>query len=132
MNSRAKGKRGEREAAAFLTVNGFPARRGCQFAGSPDSPDVACPFFVGVHFEVKRTQRTDLEGWLAQAVADAGTKLPVVLHRKNRGPWIAVLRAEDALALLRDTNSGRVARMQTETCQTGSTGEAPQQVNAEE
>ncbi len=124
MNSREKGKRGEREAAAFLTLNGFPARRGCQFEGSPDSPDVQCPFFVGVHFECKRTQRTAIEGWLAQAVADAGTKLPVVLHRKNRGPWIAILRAEDALALLRDTNPGRVARMQNQHRQPGSTGTA--------
>lgn len=110
MNSRAKGKRGELEAAAFLTINGFPARRGCQFAGSPDSPDVACPFFVGVHFEVKRTERTDIDGWLRQAVTDAGGKLPVVLHRKNGGAWIGIVRAEDLLALLRETNPGRVAR----------------------
>jgi hypothetical protein len=132
VNSRAKGKRGEREAAAFLTANGYPARRGCQFSGSPDSPDVECPFFVGVHFEVKRTQRTDLEGWLAQAAKDAGTKLPLVLHRKNRGPWIAILRAEDAFALLRDTNSGRVARIENHHRQTGPSGEAPQQTQAEE
>lgn len=108
MNSRAKGKRGEREAAAFLTANGYPARRGCQFSGSPDSPDVICPFFHGVHFEVKRTQRTDLEGWLDQAIADAGEKLPVVIHRKNHGRWIGILRAEDLLKLLSQTNSSRV------------------------
>lgn len=124
MNSRAKGKRGEREAAALLTANGFPARRGCQFEGSPDSPDVQCPFFVGVHFECKRTQRTDLEGWMAQAVADAGTKLPVVLHRKNRGPWIGIVRAEDLLSLLKETNPGRVARVQNKHRQPGSTGTA--------
>ena len=64
MNSRQKGKRGEREAAVFLTVNGLPARRGQQFSGSPDSPDVVCPLLPGVHLEVKRCERTNLEAWL--------------------------------------------------------------------
>ena len=112
MNSRQKGQRGEREAAAFLTEQGFPARRGQQFAGSPDSPDVVCPFLKGVHFEVKRTQRTDLYGWMAQAATDAGNKLPVVLHRRNNAEWLAIIRAPDLLALLRDTNSLRVERNQ--------------------
>ena len=33
MNSRNKGKRGEREFAALLREHGFDARRGQQFAG---------------------------------------------------------------------------------------------------
>jgi len=130
MNSRRKGKRGEREAAAFLTGNGFPARRGQQFAGSPDSPDVVCPLLPGVHLEVKRCERTDLEGWLRQATADAGGKLPVVLHRKTRGPWIAVLRAEDLLALLRNSSFARVG-VCNETRNPGPSGEAPQQAEVE-
>lgn len=112
MNSREKGKRGEREAASFLTDEGFPARRGQQFAGSPDSPDVVCPFLKGVHFEVKRTQRTDLYGWLAQAKADAGAKLPVVLHRKNDARWVAILDARDLLALVRETTLPRAGQEQ--------------------
>ena len=36
MNSRRKGKVGEREFAALLRENGFDARRGQQFSGSPD------------------------------------------------------------------------------------------------
>jgi Holliday junction resolvase len=55
LNSNQKGKRGEREAAAFLTDEGFPARRGQQFAGGTDSPDVVCESLSGLHFEVKRT-----------------------------------------------------------------------------
>jgi hypothetical protein len=42
MNSRNKGKRGELEAAHMLTHEGFPARRGQQFSGGTDSPDVVC------------------------------------------------------------------------------------------
>ena len=78
MNSRTKGKRGELEAAAFLTVNGIPARRGCQFSGSPDSPDIVSDYLRGVHFEVKRTQRTDLEAWLAQAEHDVRTRVGLI------------------------------------------------------
>ena len=37
MNSRRKGKVGEREFAALLREHGFDARRGQQFSGSPDS-----------------------------------------------------------------------------------------------
>ena len=40
MNSRQKGKVGEREFAALLRVQGFDARRGVQFCGGVDSPDV--------------------------------------------------------------------------------------------
>lgn len=112
MNSRAKGARGEREAAALLTDAGFPARRGCQFAGSPDSPDVTCQALDRIHFEVKRTKRTDLEGWMAQARADAGAKLPVVLHRKDRGLWLAILDAQAFLALVRDAALSRVGHDQ--------------------
>ena len=115
MNSREKGKRGEREAADFLTINGLPARRGCQFAGSPDSPDVFCPLLPGVHLEIKRCERTDLEGWLRQAAADAGHKLPVVIHRKNNGPWIGIVRAEDLLKLLQKSDFARVGVNKTTT-----------------
>lgn len=125
MNSREKGKRGEREAAAFLSAHGFAARRGQQFSGSPESPDVACPQLADVHFEVKFTQRTELENWLTQAVTDAAGKLPVVLHRKTRGPWIAVLRAEDLLALLRNTPFSRVGDQPEQTRNPGPSGEAP-------
>lgn len=109
MNSRAKGARGEREAAAFLSVNGFPARRGCQFAGSPDSPDVLCQALERIHFEVKRTERTDIYGWLTQAQADADDRLPVVLHRKNGGKWVAILDATEFLRLVRDGLQGTTA-----------------------
>ena len=42
--SKRKGQRGEREWALFLRSRGGfdTARRGCQNAGGPDSPDVVC------------------------------------------------------------------------------------------
>ena len=101
MNSRNKGARGEREWAKVLTDAGFPAIRGVQHSGGPDSPDVICnklPF----HWEVKRVQRLVLEVAMAQAINDAGKKnIPAVAHRKNRQDWLVTMRASDLLKLLR-------------------------------
>ncbi len=96
-----KGKRGEREWAAFLSSEGWTAQRGAQHRGGPDSPDVICPELDGYHFEVKRCEQLRLEDAMVQAVADAGAKVPVVAHRKNNCGWVVVLRAEDFAELLR-------------------------------
>jgi Holliday junction resolvase len=54
IDSRQKGKRGEREAAKYLRSLGFTsARRGVQYCGGCDSPDVVCNELPGVHIEVK-------------------------------------------------------------------------------
>jgi Holliday junction resolvase len=99
--SRNKGKAGEREVAELLTAEGFEARRGVQYRGGTDSPDVLCASLPSVHFEVKRTERLRLYEAMAQAKADAGDKLPIVAHRAKRCDWIAVLGFRDLLALLR-------------------------------
>jgi Holliday junction resolvase len=52
MNSRNKGKVGEREFASLLREHGFDARRGQQFSGSPDSPDVVSDALAWLHFEI--------------------------------------------------------------------------------
>jgi len=96
MNSRSKGCRGERDAAqAWSSVIGGQARRGRQFSGSPESPDVVIDN-PRIHLEVKRTERGNLYTWLDQAIADAGQKIPVVLHRRNRREWVLVVRLTDA------------------------------------
>jgi hypothetical protein len=102
MNSKLKGKVGELEAAKFLASHGFPARRGQQFAGGGDSPDVVCEGLPAFHFEIKRTERTDLYGWMRQARADAAPdRMPVVMHRRNNAVWLVVLDARDFLNLAR-------------------------------
>jgi len=102
-NSRDKGARGERELAAWLTERGYPAHRGRRYHGGPDAPDVVCPS-VPVHFEAKRTEKLRLYDAMAQAVDDAGNKVPVVAHRKSRGEWLAVLELKDLLAIIRDSD----------------------------
>ena len=99
MNSREKGKRGERELAQWLTDHGYPATRGAQHRGGPDSPDVLCER-LPVHWEVKRTEHLSLYSAVAQAAGEAGGQMPVVAHRRNGGPWLAVLRLEDLVGLL--------------------------------
>jgi hypothetical protein len=95
LRSRNKGKRGEREAAAEIRrLFGVEARRGAQHCGGPDAPDIRTAI-ERVHFEVKRTESLRLYDALAQASPDAGDSVPVVLHRTNGKPWVAIVRLND-------------------------------------
>ncbi len=96
MNSRNKGKAGEREAAQFLRDHGFEARRGQQFSGGDDSPDIIHNV-PGVHFEVKRREQMNPWDALEQATDDANESLPVVLWRRNNRKWIVVIDASKFL-----------------------------------
>ena len=103
MNSREKGKRGERRWRDVLREAGFlKAHRGMQCHGGADSPDVQCPELPGVHFEVKAVERLNIWDAIAQAIHDAGpSKTPVVAHTRNRAGWLVTMRAEDWLDLVR-------------------------------
>lgn len=96
INSRQKGKAGELELANYLLARGYPARRGQQFSGGTDSPDVVCPD-LPFHIEVKRTEVTKLYDWLAQAKRDNPSKPSLVCHRKNGGQWLAILPLDEFL-----------------------------------
>ena len=93
--SRRKGVRGELEAAAEIRrVFRTEARRGRQYQGTDESPDLLTDI-PGVHFEVKRVEALRLYDAVAQAAEDAGQSVPVVLHRANRRPWVAIVRLDD-------------------------------------
>lgn len=101
INSNRKGKQGERELAKFLRDLGFDARRGQQYEGGSDSPDVVTDI-PGVHLECKRQEKGNLYLWLDQAKRDAAEgKVPVVAHRKNAREWVAILPLEALLELFR-------------------------------
>lgn len=103
MNSRAKGARGERAFRDLLRAEGYEARRGQQFSGSPDSPDVVCPDLKGYHFEVKCVERLNIEDAMAQARRDAGeTKIPIVAHKRNHCNWLITMDAETFFSLIRN------------------------------
>jgi hypothetical protein len=96
-NSRAKGCRGERDFAEFLRLYlNVAARRGVQYAGGPDSPDIVLD--IPIHFEVKRAERLDVYKGMEQAIKDSrGFKVPALAWRKNNKEWLIVLRATDML-----------------------------------
>ncbi|WP_406613415.1 hypothetical protein [Candidatus Caldatribacterium sp.] len=100
MNAKRKGKRGELEFATLCRAFGFPARRGQQYRGGPDSPDVlGLPF---LHVEVKRRERLNLDEAMEQSVREAAKgEIPVVAHRKNRRGWLITLRVADFFLLYR-------------------------------
>lgn len=103
MNSCQKGKSGERAWRDELVSHGYSARRGQQFSGSPDSPDVVCSDLPGFHFEVKVVQRINVNAAMAQAVADAAEKTPVVAHKRNRGDWLVTMLASDWFEMVAET-----------------------------
>ena len=103
INSRDKGARGERELADFLRQHGVEARRGQQFSGGADSPDVVTNM-PDVHLECKRVEKGNLYEWLAQAKHDAQHKLPVVAHRRNGKEWVAILPLGELIELLKGLN----------------------------
>lgn len=100
VNSNQKGKRGEREFAAYLREYGVEARRSQQYAGGHDSQDVLHDI-PGIHFEVKRTEALQLHPAMEQAAEDATEgDIPVVAFRRNRGKWVAILPMDDLMKLI--------------------------------
>lgn len=95
INSKVKGKRAELELAHKLAeIFEVPARRGQQYSGSPDSPDVI--FHPDIHIECKRVQKLNLNQAMDQAQADCGTKqIPVVMSRMNNRPWLVTVKLDD-------------------------------------
>lgn len=101
LQSRNKGKGGEREIARILKEHGFDAHRGVQYSGGPDSPDVVG--LDGVHIEVKRTEKLNLYDALDQSINDAADdEMPVVIHRRNRKQWVVIQPLEDWLEIYRE------------------------------
>ena len=98
MNSKNKGGRGERELAAILMEYGYDTRRGQQFSGGFDSPDVVG--LPGIHIECKRVEALNIHKAYAQAVrVSEGKAIPAVFHRRNRDIWMVTLSLEDFMRL---------------------------------
>jgi hypothetical protein len=131
MNSRNKGKVGEREFASLLREHGYDARRGQQFSGSPDSPDVVSEALAWLHVEVKRVQSLNLTDACVQAERDQTKsgltkKLAwIVAHRRNHAPWFITMRAEFFFDLIRQFEPGSLTQRREGAAGTGSTESRP-------
>jgi Holliday junction resolvase len=99
INSIQKGKQAEREVAHLLNSFGFEARRGQQFSGGGDSPDVVSD--LGLHIEVKRVEAFNLYKAVDQAKRDCGSTEYTVFHRKSNREWIVAMDANTFLAMMK-------------------------------
>jgi Holliday junction resolvase len=114
INCRSKGARGEREAAKLLRDLGFAgARRGQQFRGGYDTPDVICEALPGILLEVKceqavkpGTKRFD-DVW-AKVRLDAGSRQPALLWRHDRQKWNLTFHASNPSMLVTVTGEEEI------------------------
>jgi len=99
---RDRGAAGEREALGLIRGHGWThAHRNFQSGGQGGGDITRGP--AGISVEVKRTNRLRLREAWAQAETDARPRreIPLILARWDCGPWLAILDADEALALLR-------------------------------
>ena len=106
INSKKKGAKGEREFAAFCREQGYDCRRTSQYCGQTgDASDVVG--LPGLHIEVKRVERLNIEDAMSQARRDAKPdEIPIVAHRRNNCRWLVTMDAEDWFALYREWEAG--------------------------
>lgn len=101
--SREKGKRGERELAKLLRSYGYSARRGQQYCGANGDADVIG--LPGLHIECKWVENLNLSDAMEQSKRDANQgEIPVVMHKKNRHPWLATMSAVNFVNMVAETS----------------------------
>lgn len=100
VNSKQKGARGERELANKLKEFGFSTRRGQQYCGIEGSDVVGLP---NIHIECKRVESLNVLKAYEQSVRDSTeSEIPVVIHRKDRCPWLVTLSLEDFVNMYKE------------------------------
>ena len=107
INSREKGKRGERLLSKRLNDYGYKTRRTSQYCGNTgDAADLVN--LPGIHVEVKFVEKLNLVDAVDQAVRDTkDDKLPTVFHKKSRTDWYVTQRLDDWIQLYREWEAGR-------------------------
>lgn len=98
INSKQKGARGERLFRDLLKFYGYEARRGKQYSGNEEAPDVVHNV-PNTHFEVKFVEKLNIRQAMEQAKNDCGNKIPVVAHKTKNGEWLVTLQAQNYLML---------------------------------
>jgi Holliday junction resolvase len=109
INSRQKGKAGELEFSRLCRDEGYDVRRTAQFCGKTgEAADVVG--LPGIHVEVKRVERLDLQAAMDQSIRDADAagngEIPIVAHRRNHEKWKITMLAEDWFRLYREWEAG--------------------------
>ena len=106
MNSWNKGKRGELELANLLKTYGYDTRRGVQYSGINGDADVVG--LPGIHLEVKRVEKLNIDNAMDQSIRDAryGEK-PTVMHRKNGKQWLVTMPLIDWMDMYQEWERNR-------------------------
>lgn len=102
INSKTKGKEGELEACHFINnLTTLTMRRTAQFNGKELDSKADIVGMPGIHVEVKRVQALNINLAMEQAVRDSSgtSEIPIVMHRKNRTPWLITMEADKWLKL---------------------------------
>lgn len=105
--SQRKGRRAEIELAELLNSYGYNVRPGTplNFGKEPDLSGLQ-----GVHIECKRVERLNLIEALKQSKSDSerfDDGVPIVVHRRNRQPWIVSMSLTDWLGLYESANEAK-------------------------
>lgn len=101
INSKDKGRRGERQLARKLKEYGYDCRRSQQYCGVAGDADVIG--LDGIHIECKRVERLNIENAIAQAKHDAkDDEMPCVFHRKNNCEWLVTMPLDNWIELYRE------------------------------
>ena len=90
-----KGRDGELELVSILNDYGFKTERGgsLTFGTLPDITGLP-----GIHVEVKRVEKLNIQEAMEQAVRDSerfDDGVPTVFHRRNRKGWLVTMRLDD-------------------------------------
>src|SRR5215475_13795534 len=95
INSRRKGANVERAWRDVLREHGYNARRGAQYSGHSEAPDVVCDD-LPIHWEVKGVEKLNLRKAMEQAIRDSKRiKYPAVAHKTNHSPFLVTMEADD-------------------------------------
>lgn len=103
--SRNKGANAERELAAIFRDYGYDVRRGYVFNHESDLVGLA-----GIHPEVKRVEKLNIEKAMKQAIEEAKKRndgVPTVFHRRDHGEWLVTMTLDDWISLYRGRSYDR-------------------------
>lgn len=98
---RRKGADAEREIVLLLKEKGIRAQRTAPLQSAKGSNDPDVLGLPGVHLEVKRCERIEIDRWCAQAeLAAKPTDIPAVAWRRTRQDWRVAIPLDDFLDLV--------------------------------
>ena len=94
-SNKRKGKVFERECSKMIRARDFDCRRGQQFRGSKDSPDIVSDSLNEFHFECKFKQNLNLWDALEKCLEEAPGKMPTIIWKRDRKIPLVIMDFHD-------------------------------------